>query len=55
VTGGVHAGLDAVKAVMAGAHGVQTVSALLKKGPAHLKTVREELTAWMEAHEYGSA
>ena len=54
VTGGVHTGLDAVKAVMAGAHGVQMVSALLKNGPAHLKTVRDEFATWMEQHEYNS-
>ena len=38
VTGGVHTGLDAVKAVMCGADGVQMVSALLKKGPQQLAT-----------------
>ncbi len=31
VTGGVHTSLDAIKAVMAGAHAVQMVSALLKR------------------------
>src|SRR5689334_18956901 len=35
-SGGVHSGMDAVKAVMAGASAVQVVSALLKKGPEHL-------------------
>ncbi len=54
VTGGVHSGEDAVKAVMAGAHGVQVVSALLKNGPAHLAGIREEMVGWMEAHEYES-
>ena len=37
VTGGVHTALDAVKAVMAGAHAVQMVSALLRRGPEHLR------------------
>ena len=36
VTGGVHTGARRVKAVMAGAHAVQMVSALLKRGPAYL-------------------
>jgi len=54
VSGGVHSGLDAVKAIMAGAHGVQMVSALLRNGPEYLGTVREELAAWMEEHEYES-
>ena len=33
VSGGVHEPIDAVKAIMAGADGVQIVSALLKRGP----------------------
>jgi dihydroorotate dehydrogenase (fumarate) len=53
-TGGVHTALDAVKVVMAGAHGVQMVSALLKNGPEHLRKVRDEMTSWMEQHEYES-
>ena len=40
VTGGVHTALDVVKATMAGAHATQLVSALLKNGPDHLRTVR---------------
>jgi dihydroorotate dehydrogenase (fumarate) len=54
VTGGVHTGLDAIKAVMAGAHGVQIVSALLKQGPAQLTRVRDEMSRWLEEHEYDS-
>ena len=54
VTGGVHTAVDAIKAVMAGAHAVQLVSALLQHGPEHLKTVREEMVRWMEEHEYHS-
>ena len=42
-TGGVHTAIDAVKAVMAGAHGVQMVSALLQRGPDHLRQVRDDL------------
>ncbi|MEW6487106.1 MAG: dihydroorotate dehydrogenase-like protein [Thermodesulfobacteriota bacterium] len=53
-TGGAHTAADAVKAIMAGAHGVQMVSALLRNGPAHLTKVRDELSAWMEAHGYES-
>ncbi len=53
-TGGVHTAADAVKAVMAGAHGVQMVSALLKNGSGYLKQVREEMASWMEAHGYDS-
>jgi dihydroorotate dehydrogenase (fumarate) len=54
VSGGVHCGLDAVKSVMAGAHAVQMVSALLRNGPDHLRTVREELARWLVDHEYES-
>jgi len=53
-TGGVHRGVDALKAIMAGANGVQMVSALLKHGPEHLATVRSELAQWLEEHEYDS-
>ncbi len=53
-SGGVHSPLDAVKAVMAGAHAVQLVSALLKREPAYLRTVREGMERWMEEHEYSS-
>jgi len=53
-TGGVHRGLDALKAVMAGANGVQMVSALLKRGPEQLAIVRAELAQWLEEHEYES-
>ena len=53
-TGGVHTSLDALKAVMAGAHAVQMVAALLQNGPQHLRVVREELTRWLEDHEYAS-
>jgi dihydroorotate dehydrogenase (fumarate) len=53
-SGGVHSGTDALKAVMAGAHGVQMVSALLQKGPEHLAKVRNEMAQWLETHEYKS-
>jgi dihydroorotate dehydrogenase (fumarate) len=54
VTGGVHTPLDAIKAVMAGAHAVQMVSALLQRGPGYLRIVREGMETWMEQHEYAS-
>ena len=54
VTGGVHEPLDAVKAVMAGADGVQLVSALIKHGPSRLTLIRREFERWAEAHDYGS-
>jgi dihydroorotate dehydrogenase (fumarate) len=54
VTGGVHNGRDAVKAVMAGADAVQLVSALLRHGAARLRLMLEEMTEWMEEREYES-
>jgi dihydroorotate dehydrogenase (fumarate) len=54
VSGGVHTVLDVVQAVMAGAHVVQLVSALLKRGPQHLAVLRNELALWLEEHEYHS-
>src|SRR5262249_7755572 len=50
-SGGVHTGLDALKAVMAGAQAVQLVSALLRRGPEHLAVVRADLTHWLQGHE----
>ena len=54
VTGGVHTAVDAIKAVMAGADAVQVVSALLQLGPKRLTSLRDEMAAWMEEHEYES-
>jgi dihydroorotate dehydrogenase (fumarate) len=54
VTGGVHDGHDALKAVMAGAHGVQVVSAVLEKGPARLAEIRDEMKQFLEEKEYES-
>ncbi|OHB77875.1 MAG: dihydroorotate dehydrogenase, partial [Planctomycetes bacterium RBG_16_64_10] len=52
VTGGVHAVLDAIKAIMCGAHGVQMVSALIQRGPQHITTLRQALGDWLDEHEY---
>ena len=54
VTGGVHTSIDAIKAVIAGADAVQMVSALLRNGPEHLRTVREGMVRWMTEREYES-
>lgn len=54
VTGGVHEARDVLKAMMAGANVAMMASALLKRGIPHLATVRRELAAWMDEHEYES-
>jgi dihydroorotate dehydrogenase (fumarate) len=54
ITGGIHTGLDVIKATMAGAHATQMVSALLRNGPGHLRTVRNEIESWMQENEWSS-
>jgi dihydroorotate dehydrogenase (fumarate) len=54
VTGGVHTVEDVLKAMMAGARVAMMTSSLLKHGIDHLGTVREDLAAWLETHEYES-
>jgi len=54
VTGGVHTPEDALKAVMAGASGVQVVSSLLQHGPGHITTLVDGMRTWLEEHEYHS-
>ena len=51
VTGGVESGLDGVKAILAGAHGVQVVSALLRHGPGHLQRLLADLREWLQRNE----
>ena len=54
VTGGVHTALDVVKATMAGADVTQMVSALLLHGPGYLRIVLNDLSVWLEKHEWSS-
>jgi len=54
ITGGIHTGVDVIKATMAGAHGAQMVSALLRRGPDHVRTVRREVEEWMKEQEWSS-
>lgn len=53
-SGGVHTGLDAVKAIMAGATTVQMVSVLLRQGPGHFAELLRFLDRWLDEHEYTS-
>ena len=54
LSGGVHSPPDVVKGVMAGAHAVQVVSALLRGGAQTLAILREGLREWLDTHEYES-
>jgi dihydroorotate dehydrogenase (fumarate) len=53
-TSGIHAGTDAVKALMVGADVAMLTSAVLRCGPQHFAVVEAELVAWLEEHEYES-
>ena len=54
VTGGVATPGDGVKAILAGAHAVQLVSAILRHGPAYFAAMREGLSRWMESKQFTS-
>jgi dihydroorotate dehydrogenase (fumarate) len=54
ITGGVHGTIDAVKAIMAGADGVQLVSELIGLGPVRIHMIRQEFAEWATAHGYTS-
>ena len=51
LSGGVHEPIDAIKAVMAGAHVVQLVSTLLRHGPHRLALLRKGFETWMADHQ----
>jgi dihydroorotate dehydrogenase (fumarate) len=54
ITGGVHSATDVLKVMMAGGRVAMMTSVLLKCGIDHLRTIREDLVAWMGRHEYDS-
>jgi dihydroorotate dehydrogenase (fumarate) len=54
VSGGVHGATDVVKAILAGADGVQLVSEILKHGLSRFAELRLQLVDWLEAHGYHS-
>lgn len=53
-TGAVATEIEAVKAIMCGAHCVQVVSRLIKHGPGVLADLRQRLAAWLTEHEFTS-
>jgi dihydroorotate dehydrogenase (fumarate) len=53
-TSGVHGADDVLKALLAGADAAMMASALLRRGPAHLRAVEAELARWLEEREYDS-
>ena len=54
LTGGVEMWEDGIKGILAGAHIVQMVSALLRHGPSFLGTMVQKLKEWMEWHRVPS-
>lgn len=53
-TSGVHSGRDVAKALLVGANVACTTSAVLTHGPAHARSMLEELQAWLVDHDYDS-
>jgi len=54
LTSGVHHGTDMAKGLMAGASVVMTASELIEKGIPRASGMLDELSRWMDAHEYES-
>jgi len=54
LTTGVHTGVDAIKAIMAGASAVMVASELISKGPGHAAAILTEIQTWMQSYEYES-
>jgi dihydroorotate dehydrogenase (fumarate) len=53
-TSGIYSAQDALKMIMAGSKITQMLSCLLKNGIPHIKEVLNQMTQWMEEHEYDS-
>lgn len=53
-TGGVHQAQDAIKLLMAGANVTMMVSALLRHGIDHLRTVEQDMQDWLQKNDYES-
>ncbi|HYM67108.1 MAG TPA: dihydroorotate dehydrogenase-like protein, partial [Patescibacteria group bacterium] len=49
---GIHSAHDVVKLLLAGADVTMMASALLRRGPGHLRQVTTGLSTWLEEHEY---
>ena len=51
---GVHDGEAFIKLLLAGAHAVHVCSVLYKNGTGYIKTILEEVQAWMEKNNYSA-
>ena len=54
ISGGVHSGDDAAKAILCGSHTVQVVSTLLQNGPDRLRRLNDELRTRLDGLGYQS-
>lgn len=54
VTSGVHTGEDALKALLVGADVAMVASALLRGGAGHVTRMLDDMSAWLDEHEYES-
>ena len=54
LTSGVHSGEDIVKSLLAGASVVMSASELVKNGIDRAMSLLQELSNWMDIHEYES-
>ena len=54
ISGGVHSGSDVLKCMMAGAKVAMVASSILRHGNDHVRVMLDELTHWMEEHDYDS-
>jgi dihydroorotate dehydrogenase (fumarate) len=53
-TTGVHSSTDVLKVLAAGADVAMTTSSLLRHGPEHAGTLRDEVTSWLQERGYAS-
>ena len=53
-TGGIHTAEDAIKLLLAGADAVHLCTALLQRGPEHLRTVLAGISRWMNEQDLAS-
>ncbi len=54
ITSGVHSHIDVIKGLMAGANVTMMASELLRHGVNRLGDIRQDLTSWLEDHDYES-
>jgi dihydroorotate dehydrogenase (fumarate) len=51
---GIFTGREVIKMILAGAQAIQTVSALYRHGPGHIRTMLSEVEAWMAQKGYAT-